>query len=259
MKKTLISEAILPILIALVLLILWTWVSYHNSALRWLFPRPWEVIKVFFTHSDLLWQHFLYTLCETLAGLLLSIFSGVLTAILMDRWKLFYRAVYPFIIISQTIPIIAMSPLIILWLGYGITAKIFIVALVCFFPIAMNLYDGLQQVSIDNIRLMRSMNASQWQIFHLLKLPSALPSFFSGVKLSVSYSVMAAIIGEWLGGEKGLGIYMTRATKSYQTTHVFAIILIIIVFSLVLYYLVVALERRLFRWRYTRLDEYLDV
>jgi ABC-type nitrate/sulfonate/bicarbonate transport system permease component len=258
MSKGFKSSILLPLSLALTLLIIWTVATSNNQALTWLFPKPLDILKVFFTHPGLLWQHAFVTMQETLAGLSLSIVLGTLTAICLDRWKTFYRTVYPFIILSQTIPIIALAPILILWFGYGITAKIFIVALVCFFPIAVNLYDGFQQVSVENIRLLRSMNASQWQVFRLLKIPSALPSFFTGIKLSVSYSVMAAIIGEWLGGEKGLGIYMNRAAKSYQTAHVFAIILIIVALSLILYGFVALLERFFLKWRFTHLDEYLD-
>jgi len=184
---------------------------------------------------------------------------GVVTAFLMDRRKALDQAIFPYLILSQTIPIIAVAPLIIIWFGYGIQAKVFIVALVCFFPICVNLYDGFKNISVDYLRLFRSMNATPWQVFLRLKVPAALPSFFTGLKLSTSYSVMAAIIGEWLGGESGLGIYMTRAAKSYQTAQVFAIIVVISLVSLCLYGLVVLLERSLLRWRFIKQAEYLDM
>jgi ABC-type nitrate/sulfonate/bicarbonate transport system permease component len=258
MKLSKASDVLLPSAFALFLLIIWTVVSNLKHNLLWIFPTPLSILKVFYTHTNLLLSHAAATLMETLTGLILSILLGILTAICMDRWKFFQKTVHPFIIVTQTIPIIALAPLFILWFGYGITAKIFIVTLVCFFPITVNLYDGLQQVSVEYQRLFRAMNASQWQIFRLLKAPSALPSFFTGLKLAVSYSVMAAIIGEWLGGEKGLGIYMTRATKSYQTAQVFAIILIISVFSLLLYGLVVLIERLTLKWQFKHLEEYID-
>jgi len=258
MKNSKTGQVLLPSLFALVILVFWAILTHFNSGLRWITPTPYSILKVFFTHPGLLLSHASVTIMETLTGLVISIFLGSLIAIAMDRWKSFQKMIYPFVVISQTIPIIALAPLFILWFGYGVTAKIFIVTLVCFFPIAVNLYDGFRQVSVDYLRLFKSMNAKPWQVFYLLKIPSTLPAFFSGLKLAVSYSVMAAIIGEWLGGEKGLGIYMTRATKSYQTTHVFAIIIVISLFSLLLYGIVLLLERIFLKWQFTHLEEYVD-
>jgi ABC-type nitrate/sulfonate/bicarbonate transport system permease component len=258
MKPGKIAKYGYPAGLALLLLVLWTAITSHHRPYLWIFPSPAEIGQVFVTHPDLLFQHAIVTIWETLAGLCISIFLGSLIAVCMDNCKAVHYLLYPFVIVSQTVPIIALAPLFIIWFGYGVSAKIFIVSLVCFFPIAVNLYDGFQQVSVDHLRLFKSMRASTWQVFRYLKLPCALPAFFTGLKLSVSYSVMAAIIGEWLGGEKGLGIYMTRATKSYQTAHVFAIIIIICTVSLILYGWVVWLEKRLLKWRYTRLDEYVD-
>ncbi|MBM4399197.1 MAG: ABC transporter permease [Candidatus Cloacimonetes bacterium] len=256
MKKA--QSIIYPLVFAFAVLCLWTFLSQSSQSLKWIIPSPMAVIAVFFTHPQMLFSHFTVTMLETLAGLLLSIVFGSLIAIAMDKWKAFQKTVYPFVIVSQTVPIIALAPLFILWFGYGITAKIFIVTLVCFFPIAVNLYDGFRQVSPDYLRLFQSMNARPLQVFFLLKIPSALPSFFTGLKLAVSYSVMSAIIGEWLGGIKGLGIYMTRATRSYQTAHVFAIIVLISLFSLLLYGIVILVERIILKWHFVRLEEYID-
>lgn len=258
MKLSKTGNIILPSIFAFTLIVFWTLISHLSHQLRWILPTPWSVLKVFIQYTPLLLSHATATVQATLGGLLISVVAGSLIAIAMDRWKSFKKTIYPFVIISQTIPIIALAPLFIIWFGYGITAKIVIVVLVCFFPIAINLYDGFQQVSVEYLRLFKSMNADSMQIFYLLKIPSALPAFFSGLKLAVSYSVMAAIIGEWLGGQRGLGIYMTRATKSYQISHVFAIILIISVFSLILYGFVLLLERIFLKWKFTHLEEYLD-
>jgi ABC-type nitrate/sulfonate/bicarbonate transport system permease component len=258
MKDSKFSAIILPVAFALFLLLIWTFLTAFSKSMSFILPTPFSVAKVFVDYPGLLLSHASATIIETIIGLVFSLILGILTAVAMDRWKAFQQMIYPFVIISQTIPIIALAPLFILWFGYGIIAKIFIVTLVCFFPIAVNLYAGFRQVSVEHLRLFKSMNAKPLQTFLMLKIPSALPAFFTGLKLAVSYSVMAAIIGEWLGGEKGLGIYMTRATKSYQSAHVFAIIIVIIVFSLLLYGLVVLLERILLRWRFTHLAEYED-
>lgn len=252
------SNILLPASFAIFLLILWIIFTSVNQNLRWIFPKPYDIVKVFFEHTNLLLSHSFVTVFETLTGLVISIVLGVIVALIMDRWITIRKMIYPFVIASQTIPIIALAPLLVLWFGYGPNAKIFIVILVCFFPIAVNLFDGFQQVSIEHLRLFRAMNSKSWQTFYMLKIPTALPSFFTGLKLAVSYSVMAAIIGEWLGGVKGLGIYMTRATKSYQTAHVFAIIIIISLFSLLLYGFVVLIERIMLKWRFVHMEEYID-
>jgi ABC-type nitrate/sulfonate/bicarbonate transport system permease component len=258
MIRNRIKQIVLPLSFALILMTIWSILTKSGSSLRYIIPHPVDIASVFSKYSGLLLNHSINTILETLIGLFFSIVLGSLIAIAMDKWKAFQQTIYPFVIISQTVPIIALAPLFILWFGYGVTAKIFIVTLVCFFPIAVNLYDGFRQVSVEYLRLFKSMNASASQTFFLLKIPSALPAFFTGLKLSVSYSIMAAIIGEWLGGEKGLGIYMTRATKSYQTAHVFAIIIVISAFSLLLYGCVLLLERILLRWKFTHLAEYED-
>ncbi len=251
-------KLILPLLLASLVILLWSVWATRDKDLQWIIPTPGAILKVFATHPGLLLSHAFTTVLETLVGLGLSIFLGSLIALAMDGWKPVKQMLYPFVIASQTIPIIALAPLFILWFGYGISAKIFIVTLVCFFPIAINLYDGFRQVPVEYLRLFRSMKASSWQTFRMLKIPSALPAFFTGLKLAVSYSVMAAIIGEWLGGEDGLGIYMTRAAKSYQISHVFAIIVIISFFSLVLYGFVMVFERVFLRWQHFQSEEYVD-
>jgi ABC-type nitrate/sulfonate/bicarbonate transport system permease component len=176
----------------------------------------------------------------------------------MNASRIIKQILYPYLVISQTVPIIAVAPLLIIWFGYGISAKIFAVVLMCFFPITLGLYDGFRSVSVEHIRLLTSMGASPYKIFMMLKLPSALPNFFTGLKLAATYSIMAAVIGEWLGGSSGLGIYMTRATKAYQTAHVFAVILVIIALSMLLFAIVMLLDRLLLKWKYHREDEYLD-
>ncbi|HQB97334.1 MAG: ABC transporter permease [Candidatus Cloacimonetes bacterium] len=213
---------------------------------------------MFRENSDLIWHHLKPTLFAALLGLMISIVIGSLTAILMDVSKLFRQIIYPYLVVSQTVPIIAVAPIIIIWFGYGISAKVFTVILVCFFPIALGLFEGFQQVSMEQIRLMKALGASGWKCFRYLKLPASLPGFFTGLKLAATYSVMGAVIGEWLGGSAGLGIYMTRATKSFHTAHVFAVILVIIAVSMGLFGIVAALDRVFLAWRYKHQDEYTE-
>ena len=224
----------------------------------WIVPTPSRVLQVFIKDPFLIWHHLKPTLVATLSGLGLSIILGSITAIAMNGSRLVKQLIYPYLLVSQTIPLISIAPLLIIWFGYGISSKIFAVVLMCFFPIALGLYDGFRSVNIEHERLLISMGASRYKVFIHLKFPSALPNFFTGLKLAATYSVMGAVIGEWLGGSAGLGIYMTRATKSYQTAHVFAVIMVIVLLSMALFGLVTLFDRLLLSWRYSPNDEYLE-
>ncbi len=249
---------LLPLSLLVLIILLWQFASSRAIIAFWIIPSPQAVLKVFRENSDLIWHHLKPTLFAALLGLMISIVIGSLTAIMMDVSKLFRQIIYPYLVVSQTVPIIAVAPIIIIWFGYGISAKVFTVILVCFFPIALGLFEGFQQVSMEQIRLMKALGASGWKCFRYLKLPASLPGFFTGLKLAATYSVMGAVIGEWLGGSAGLGIYMTRATKSFHTAHVFAVILVIIAVSMGLFGIVAALDRVFLAWRYKHQDEYTE-
>jgi ABC-type nitrate/sulfonate/bicarbonate transport system permease component len=249
---------LLPLAFLVLLILAWHIISARAVIAFWIVPSPKAVLDVFTQSSALIWHHLKPTMLAAVSGLLISIVIGSLTAIAMDISKLFRQIIYPYLVVSQTVPIIAVAPLIIIWFGYGISAKIFTVVLVCFFPIALGLFDGFQQVSVEQLRLMKAMGASSWKSFRYLKLPSSLPGFFTGLKLAATYSVMGAVIGEWLGGSAGLGIYMTRATKSFHTAHVFAVIIVIIIISMTLFGIVAILDRIFLRWRYQHQDEYIE-
>ncbi|MEF3695432.1 MAG: ABC transporter permease [Candidatus Cloacimonadota bacterium] len=252
------GKYIYPLILFVLIILAWHGVSSSHSLDHWILPSPLKVLSAFFEAGDLLWYHFKFTLQATVYGLTISIVLGLATAVLMDSIKVFQKALYPYLIASQTIPIIAVAPLLIIWFGYGLASKVFTVVLICFFPIAFNFWIGLGSVSIDQIRLIRSMGAGRWQTFRYLKLPASLPSLFTGLKLSATYSVMGAIIGEWLGGVGGLGIYMTRAGKSYLTHHVYAIVIVIVMLSLALFLIVSLFERILVKWNTPKQEEYKD-
>lgn len=252
------KSKLLPLGLLVLLILVWQIVSAKAVIAFWIVPSPAAVMDVFKNSNALIWHHLKPTLLAAVSGLLISIAIGSLTAMAMDSSKLIRQTIYPYLVVSQTIPIIAVAPLIIIWFGYGIPAKIFTVVLVCFFPIALGLFDGFQQVSVEQLRLMKALGASSWKIFRYLKLPSSLPGFFTGLKLGATYSVMGAVIGEWLGGSAGLGIYMTRATKSFHTAHVFAVIIVIIALSMLLFGIVALLDRIFLSWRYQHKDEYIE-
>lgn len=234
----------------LLLLGVWEFAVQLTGVEPWLLPGPTLIARALWDARALLVHHGLQTIKETLMGLAISVITGVAIATLVDRSQWLRKAIYPLLVVSQTIPIIAVAPLLIIWFGYGILPKVMVVALVCFFPIAINLADGFRLVDRDMIRLLASMGASSSRIFTMVKLPAALPFFFSGLRIAGTYSVMGAVIGEWLGASRGLGIFMTRASQSYLTDRVFATILVISFLSLVIFLLIEGLARLAMPWHY---------
>ncbi|MBM3714000.1 MAG: ABC transporter permease [Actinobacteria bacterium] len=193
-------------------------------------------------------SHILITLYETLVGFTISIFLSVAISIIMDALISVRRTLYPLLVISQTIPIIILAPLFIIWFGYGYLPKIIIVILICFFPITISLLQGLVTVDKDFIDLMRSMGAGKYQIYRLVKIPSAMPNFFAGLKIAATYSIMGATIGEWVGGKHGLGVYMIRAKQSFATDKVFASIIIITALSILFLKIIEFVEKKFMPW-----------
>jgi ABC-type nitrate/sulfonate/bicarbonate transport system permease component len=230
-------------LLILLFLIIWQVISVSALVPKFMLPSPVDVLKAFVLDFNNLMQNTFYTLQEALIGLLIGIAVGFIFAVLMERFKLIYKALYPILVITQTIPSIAIAPLLILWLGYDLAPKIALVAIVCFFPITVSLLDGFKEVDIDNLNLIRSMGANRFQTFFYLKLPYAKVQFFSGLKICVSYAVVSAVIAEWLGGFMGLGVYMTQAKKAFEFDKMFAVIILISFISLLLIFFVSITEK----------------
>ena len=201
-------------------------------------PSPVKVLKAFIDEIPLLFENSLITLKEAFLGLILGVSVGFAAAILMDTFDFLYKAFHPLLIITQTIPSVAIAPLLVLWFGYEITPKVILIILSTFFPISVGMLDGFKSTDKDTIDLLRSMGASELQIFRYVKFPSALPQFFSGLKISAAYSVVGAVISEWLGGFGGLGVYMTRVKKAFAFDKMFAVIFLISAISLALMALV---------------------
>ena len=175
---------------------------------------------------------------------MIGVVLAFVIAVVMDRFHVVYKMTYPLLVITQAIPAVAIAPLLVLWLGYDMTPKVVLVIIVCFFPVAVGLLDGLRAADADQISLLRAMGANRAQIFWHIKLPGAMPSFFSGLKISVSFSIVGAVIAEWLGGSSGLGVYMTRARKSFAYSDMFAVIFLVVAISLLLIGLTNLLEKR---------------
>ena len=229
----------LPAVLALAgIILLWQLLCSSGVLPAYMLPSPVAVVSAFFGDLPNLMTHAAVTLQEAAYGLMIGVVLAFVMATLMDRFELLQKAFYPIMIITQTIPTIALAPVLVLWMGFGMAPKITLVVITTFFPIAVGLLDGYKSVDPDTIRLMRAMGASRVQIFRHAQFPAALPQFFSGLKISASYAVVGAVISEWLGGFEGLGVYMTRSRKAYAFDRMFAVILLIVIISLLLMWLV---------------------
>ena len=211
-------------------------------------PAPTAIIQALIANWDILSVHTTQTMLETVIGLAIATILGLLIAIALDSSSWTRRAIYPLLVISQTIPIIALAPLLLIWFGYDLGPKVIVVVLYCFFPIAVACADGLMGPDADLLRLMKSMRASYWQTLWYVRLPGAMPSFFSGLRIAATYSVTGAIVGEYVGGYQGLGIFMETSANSHAIVLVFAAIFITAILSLLLFGLVSLIERIALPW-----------
>ena len=230
------------------LILAWQAVTMLGVVPAFMLPSPASVVRAFVGDFPLLMRHTATSLGEAFAGLGLAVVGAFVLAAVMDSVRFLYRALYPILLITQTVPAIAIAPLLVLWMGYGAAPKVTLIFLVCFFPITIGLLDGFRQADPDAITLLRSMGAGHWQIFRQLKLPGALPRFFSGLKIAVSYCIVGSVIAGWLGGHSGLGVYMTRVRRSYEFDKMFAVIFLVSALSILLMRLTAALEVKFTPW-----------
>ena len=229
---------------------LWQLVCMAGWIPPYMLPSPIRVVQAFIEELPVLAEHSLITLQEAFTGLLIGIGIGFFAAVLMDAFELVYKAFYPLLILSQTIPSVAIAPLLVLWFGYEMTPKIILIVISTFFPVTVGLLEGFRSADKDAIGLLRSMGAGRLQIFRYIKLPYALPQLFSGIKIAAAYSVVGAVISEWLGGFGGLGVYMTRVKKAFAFDKMFAVIFLISAISLGLMALVGWLEKAVMPYRH---------
>ncbi|MCI9460629.1 MAG: ABC transporter permease [Oscillibacter sp.] len=228
--------------------LLWLLASEARLVPSFLLPSPAAVCRALAEDAPVLLENAGVTLLEAALGLAAGILSALVLATLMHHVPVLYRALYPILVITQTIPTVALAPLLVLWMGFGMAPKVTLVALTTFFPIAVSLLEGYASTDRAAADLLRSMGAGRRQIFRYLEFPSALSHFFSGLRVSASYAVVGAVISEWLGGFQGLGVYMIRVKKAYAFDKMFAVILVIVAVSLLLMGLVTALRRRACPW-----------
>lgn len=249
-----IGNKIAPIVFILILLIIWEIIVNVGGIEKYILPAPSDVMKVLIKDFKTMIPHILATLYEGLVGFLIAIGLSIILAVIMDMVPLIKRALYPVLVISQTIPTVALAPLFIIWFGFGALPKIIVVVIVCFFPIVISIVDGLEGVDKDLINHFKLMGASKLNVFLHLKLPYGMINFFSGMRIAATYSIMGAVIGEWLGGDRGLGVYMTRARSAYALDKMFASIVIIVLISMGIFLLVSIIEKVFTPWNNKKLS-----
>jgi len=248
-KSTNIGDRLYSFFLIILLIILWQ-ISLELGWINdYVLPYPIDIIKTFYSIRMDILDNLYITLQEAIIGLTIAIMIAVIIGTLMDLYSKVKKALFPLLLISQTVPVILLAPLFAMWFGFGITPKIIVVVITCFFPIVISLNQGLEKVDVDKVNLLKTMGASKYQIYKIVKLPSSLFDFFSGLKVAATYSFMGAVISEWMGGRKGLGIYFLRAKKSFDINRVFVVVLVIIIISILIYYGVSLLQDLTTKWQ----------
>ncbi len=216
----------------------------------YILPTPLNILKkVWILKESLFFTHLPATLNIAVTSLILTILLGIFLAISMDFSHIVYSCIHPLIITSQTIPITALAPIFILWFGYSIWSKVIVAVIISFFPVTITIYNGLQNVEKDEINYFKSLKASKLQIFLKLKLPRALPNFFSALKMSIPLVLIGAAIGEWLGATSGLGYFSKRMMSQLDGAGVFAPIVIISLLAITLVQIITIFENIILHWR----------
>ncbi|HYU60069.1 MAG TPA: ABC transporter permease [Solirubrobacterales bacterium] len=226
----------------------WDLIADALSIEPFLIPAPSDIATALWEDRELLADDAWVTLQEVVLGFGVAVIAGVLFAVPLHLSTALRQAFYPILVASQTIPIIVVAPILVVWFGFGIGPKLAIIALICFFPITVNTLDGLRSVEPDLVKMMRTLDASRWQLFRRVEAPTALPYFFSGAKIAVAVAVIGAVFGEWSGSDSGLGHLMLQASAQLLTARLFAAVVILSAFAIGLFWLLGALERRVAWW-----------
>jgi ABC-type nitrate/sulfonate/bicarbonate transport system permease component len=237
-----------PLLVAAVALGLWQLFATVTGVRPQILPTPWLVISQGWDFRSAIWANTVPTLEETFIGFGVSLVCAGTLAALMELWQPSRRALYPFLIISQTLPLIAIAPLVDLWLGFGLLPKLVVVAIVTFFPVTVGLTEGFAAAEPDAIKLLRSMGASRLAVFCRLKVPGAMPYFFAGLRIAITYAVVGAIFAEYVGASSGLGIFMSEQANQFRTDLVYAAVAVTASLSVALFALTYLVQRLVIPW-----------
>ena len=227
----------------------WELVVRAADVADYLFPAPSAVARALGTDAGLLGDATLVTVREVLLGYLVALAVALVLGVLLHFSAPLRQALLPLLVLSQTVPTVLLAPILAIVFGYGIGPKIVVVAIVCFFPIVVTTVDGLRSTDAELVRMMRTLDASRLSIFRRVELPAALPSVFSGARVSATYAAVGAVFGEWAGSSEGLGFVILQAQPSLETARIFAAVLVLSAIALGLYGVVTLAERLLVPWR----------
>lgn len=247
--KKLNKKWLYPIFSFSIIIVFWELLGRFFKVPLYILPLPSQIIHSLIDERAILFKHAVVTMEEAVIGLLLSAVFAFFIAILMDRFYKVRLMFLPHLVISQTIPVLVLGPIFSIWFGFGLTPKVLIVILMCFFPIVVAFTDALKNSNQEKINLLKTYGANNRQIYKMVKIPEAMPAFFSGLKISATYCMGGAIVGEWLSASSGLGYYMIRAKNGYLLDKVFATVVVIMCLSLLLNYLVLSIEKILIKKR----------
>lgn len=248
MSKHRISPGLRLVLVTLSLFLLWQIIVWVTKTPHFILPGPIRVFKVLWAQRSLIAEHSLVTLAEILLGMALGCLLGFLSAMLLQWSRTLSSWLLPILIVSQAIPVFALAPILMLWFGYGMLSKVVMAALIIFFPVTSACYDGLRRTSGDWLALAHTMGASKSQLLWQIRLPAAMPSLASGLRVAAATAPIGAVIGEWVGSSQGLGYLMLHANARMQVDTVFAALIVLASLSLLLYFSVDYLLRRLIYW-----------
>lgn len=243
---------VLLVPVSMVLLILiWGIATMMGDFPSFILPSPvavwdrfWQVIS-----DGTLARHTFYTLFEVVTGLVIGVLFATILGYILARSLVIERVLSPYIVASQSIPIVAIAPLLVIWFGPGLVSKVLICALIVFFPVLINTIVGIRSVPMDLRDLMRSLKASRWQTIHMLEFPAALPVFLGGLRIGATLAVIGAVVGEFVGADRGLGFLINVARGRYDTALVFVSVIMLVILALALYGIVILLEKNFLRWR----------
>ncbi len=239
-------------LLALMVLAAWEVLVRLFGVPAFLLPGPLSIAGAFWESRGLLLEHAVPTASEALLGFAGAAVAGVVSGLLINRSALAERTLYPWLVVSQTLPVIAIAPILVTWFGYGPLPKVLVVILFCFFPITVATVEGLRATDQDLIRLMRSFGATRRRIFYMVEVPGALPFLFGGVRLAVTYSVIGAVVGEWVGSSEGLGFLMIQDKAQFEIARLFAEIAVLSAMGVALFLLVAFVQRLAAPWTLKR-------
>jgi NitT/TauT family transport system permease protein len=248
----LIEQSWRPLVLLLACFAAWWAVAAAELVEPYLVPSPGATLDVLTSKADYIWQHSWVTTYETLLGFVIAVAVGVFAAVIMVYSATVEKTLYPILLFAQVVPKIAIAPLFVVWLGFGIAPKILIAVLIAFFPVVISMVTGLKAVDPEMLQLSSTMGASPWQTFVKIRLPASLPHLFSGLKVAVTLAVTGAVVGEFVGANEGLGYVILQANGNLDTPMLFAGLLVMSLIGVVLFVLVEIAEKLLLPWHASR-------